>query len=164
MTDDAPHAMSGPRTVLGLVVSLAICYGAAAVGAQFMPGEWYEGLSKPTWTPPGWLFAPVWTALYGMMAVAAWLVWKRRGEAGVRWALLLFAVQLSLNGMWSWLFFGLESPGIAMVDIVALWVAILGTIIAFRRLSRVAATLLVPYLAWVSFAAALNFAIWRLNP
>lgn len=154
--------MSRPRSVIGLVVALAICYGAAAVGAQFMPGEWYERLAKPTWTPPSWLFAPVWTALYGMMAVAAWLVWRRHAE-DARWALLLFAVQLSLNSMWSWLFFGLENPGVALVDIVALWIAILGTILAFWRLNRVAAMLLAPYLLWVSFAAALNFAIWRLN-
>ncbi|MSR21830.1 MAG: tryptophan-rich sensory protein [Gemmatimonadetes bacterium] len=155
--------MTRPRAVFGLVVSLAICYGAAAVGAQFMPGEWYEELAKPTWTPSSWLFAPVWTALYGMMAVAAWLVWRRHGAKGARWPLLLFAVQLSLNSMWSWLFFGLESPGVAMVDIVALWIAILGTTFAFWRLSRRAATLMVPYVIWVSFAAALNFAIWRLN-
>jgi benzodiazapine receptor len=155
--------MTGPRNVFGLVVALGICYGAAAVGAQFMPGEWYERLAKPTWTPPSWLFAPVWTALYGMMAVSVWLVWRRLGAAGARWPLLLFAVQLSLNSMWSWLFFGLQSPGIAMVDIVALWIAILGTILAFWRLSRLAATLLVPYLVWVSFAAALNLEIWTLN-
>ena len=155
--------MTRARTLFGLVVSLAICYGAAAVGAQFTPGEWYERLAKPTWTPPSWLFAPMWTALYGMMAVSAWLIWRRHGSAGARWSLFLFAVQLSLNSIWSWLFFGLQRPSMAMVDIVVLWIAILGTILAFWRLSRLAATLLVPYLVWVSFAAALNFAIWRLN-
>ena len=155
--------MTRPRALFGLFVSLVICYGAAAIGAQFMPGEWYEGLAKPAWTPPSWLFGPVWTVLYGMMAVAAWLVWRRHGATGARGALLLFAVQLVLNGMWSWLFFGLQSPGVAMLDILALWIAILGTIVAFWRLSRLAATLLIPYLVWVSFAAALNFAIWRLN-
>jgi len=156
--------MTGPRSALGLVALLAICYGVAAVGAQFMPGAWYEQLAKPSWTPPSWIFGPVWTVLYGMMAVAAWLVWKRHGVAGARWVLLLFAVQLALNGLWSWLFFGQENPGAAMVDIGALWLAILATILAFWRLSRLAAALLVPYLMWVSFAAALNFAIWRLNP
>lgn len=155
--------MGRMTSTLGLMALLAICYGVAAVGAQFMPGAWYEQLAKPSWTPPGWIFGPVWTVLYGMMAVAAWLVWKRHGAAGARWPLLLFAVQLFLNGMWSWLFFGLEHPGAALVDIVALWMAILATTLGFWRLSRLAAALLVPYLAWVSFATALNLAIWRLN-
>jgi translocator protein len=152
-----------PRVGLGLVAWLALCYGAAAVGAQFMPGAWYQELAKPSWTPPGWLFAPVWTILYGMMAVAAWLVWRPRGFAGAPTALSLFLVQLVLNTTWSWLFFGLQRPGLAMIDIAALWIAIASTAAAFWGPSRVAALLLIPYLAWVSFAAALNFSIWRLN-
>ena len=151
---------TAPRAWLGLVVWLAVCFGAAAIGSQFMPGPWYEALAKPSWNPPNWIFGPVWTVLYGMMAVAAWLVWRRHGFAG---ALALFVLQLGLNVVWSWLFFGLESPGLAVVDIAALWLAILATILAFRKLSPPAAALLVPYLMWVSFAAALNFTIWRLN-
>lgn len=143
-----------------------IVFGAAALGA-FATGagvlDWYPTLDKPSWTPPGWLFGPVWTLLYGMMAVAAWLVW-RGGETGpIRAPLALFAVQLVLNAAWSILFFGLRSPGAALVDIAALALAISATLAAFRRRSGVAAALLVPYLVWVLFAAALNFEIWRRN-
>lgn len=158
--------MRARKAVAALVGWLVLCYGAAAVGAQFLPGPWYAQLAKPAWTPPAWLFAPVWTVLYGMMAVAAWLIWREWrergfGEAGP--ALLLFVVQLGLNSAWSGLFFGLRRPGLALVDIVALWVAIGITVIAFWRVRRAAALLLVPYLLWVTFAAALNFAIWRMN-
>lgn len=163
MPTPASNVLKAPHPALGLVVWLALCFGAAGVGAQFMPGAWYQELAKPAWTPPSWLFGPVWTVLYAMMAVAAWLVWRERGLAGAPWALSLFVVQLALNTLWSWLFFGMQRPGLAMVDIVALWIAILCTATAFGGTSRVAAVLLVPYLLWVSFAAALNFSIWRLN-
>lgn len=149
------------RDWLGLLVALAACYGAAAIGTQFTPGEWYAGLVKPSWNPPSWLFAPVWTVLYGMMAVASWLVWRTR--AAVRTALTLFALQLVLNATWSWLFFGLERPDLAFADIVLLWLALLATTAAFFRIRAAAGILMLPYLFWVSFAAALNFAIWRLN-
>lgn len=128
-----------------------------------MPGEWYATLRKPSWNPPAWVFGPVWTALYTMMAVAAWLVWRRGGWAAQRRPLALFLVQLALNAGWTPLFFGLKSPGLALAEIGLLWLAIVGTLIAFARVSRAAAWLLAPYLAWVSFAAALNFALWRLN-
>lgn len=133
-----------------------------AFGSQFPPGEWYAALAKPGWTPPSGVFGPVWTLLYVLMGVAAWLVWDRHRNAA-RVALTLFVLQLIVNAAWSWLFFGLRSPALAFAGIVLLWALILATVIAFRRLRPPAAALLLPYLAWVTFAAALNFAIWRLN-
>lgn len=143
---------------------LLLCFAAAAWGAMFGPGAWYASLNKPSWNPPGWLFGPVWTALYAMMAVAAWLVWRCGGFARQGRALMWFLVQLALNAAWTPLFFGLQRPGLAFAEIVLLWLAIAATIYAFRAVSRVATCLLVPYLAWVTFAAALNFTLWRLNP
>jgi tryptophan-rich sensory protein len=149
---------------LALVVLIAICFSVAGLGSiattPSIP-NWYAGLAKPSWTPPGWLFGPVWSVLYLSMAVAAWLVW-RQGNALV--PMILFVVQLAFNAAWSWLFFGMHNPGAALIDIVLLWAAIAATTIAaFWRRSLVAGLLFVPYLAWVSFAAVLNFAIWRLN-
>ena len=153
--------------VIALVLFFVACFGAAAIGAQFEPGAWYAGLEKPPWNPPSWLFGPVWTVLYALMAVAGWLVWKAEdaGAAGARRAgLVAFAVQLVLNAAWSWLFFGLHRPGAAFAEIMALWLAIAATLLLFRRVRPLAAALLLPYLAWVTFAAALNFTLWRLNP
>jgi tryptophan-rich sensory protein len=150
------------RSFLVLVLFLLICFGVAAFGGQFTPGEWYAALEKPAWNPPSWVFAPVWTVLYALMAVAGWWVW-RSGEPGRGAAFGAFALQLVLNGAWSWLFFGLHLPGAAFAEIVALWLAILATVVLFWRLRPLAGTLLVPYLAWVTFAAALNLALWRLN-
>jgi translocator protein len=148
---------------LALIVLIVVCFAVAGLGgmatAPSIP-NWYAGLAKPSWTPPSWLFGPVWSVLYLSMAVAAWLVW-RKGNALV--PMILFTVQLAFNLAWSWLFFGLHSPGAAFVDIVLLWVAIAATLLAFWRQSPVAGMLFVPYLGWVSFAAVLNFAIWRLN-
>jgi len=157
-------APSKLRSASALAGWLALCFLAAGLGGVFMPDEWYAVLRKPSWNPPGWIFAPVWTALYTMMAVAAWLVWKRGGFAAQRRPLALFLVQLALNAVWTPLFFGLHWPAVAFVEIVLLWLAIAATLVAFRRVSRVAAWLLAPYWAWVSFAAALNFTLWRLNP
>jgi len=142
---------------------MTLSFGAAFIGMLFAPGEWYEALNKPTWTPPNGVFGPVWTALYAMMAVAAWLVWRQGGFVHQRRALTWFVTQLALNAAWTPLFFGLQRPGIAFVEIVFLWGAIVMTTVAFHRVSRVAAWLLAPYLAWVSFAAVLNFFLWRLN-
>ena len=114
--------------------------------------------------PPGWLFGPVWTTLYAMIGVSAWLVWRDHGTAAIRWALVLWVVQLVLNAAWSPVFFGAHRLGLAVAIIVAMWLAIVATIVAFWPLHRVAALSLVPYLAWVSFATALNVVIWRLNP
>jgi len=118
-------------------------------------------IAKPDWTPPDWIFAPVWTALFIMMAVAAWLVW--RAEDRVKPAMVLFFSQLALNLAWSFLFFGARSPGMALMDIAFLWLTVLATMLAFFDRSKLAGWLFVPYLAWVSFAALLNFTIWRMN-
>ena len=150
---------------LALGLFYLACFLAAGLGSLFTMislGTWYTALVKPSWNPPSWIFGPVWTVLYGMMAVAGWLVW-RRGGPRARTALQLFAVQLVLNVGWSAVFFGLQMPGLAFAEILALWVAIAATLRTSWRVSRPAGILLVPYLLWVSFAAVLNFAIWRLN-
>ncbi len=156
--------MTAWKTIPALFGWLILCFAAAAGGAFFSPGEWYAELNKPSWNPPGWIFGPVWTALYIMMAVAAWLVWKRGGFATQRWPLGWFLAQLLLNALWTPLFFGLQQPGVAFAEILLLWLAILATLLAFRPVSRAAFWLLVPYLAWVSFATVLNGTLWRLNP
>jgi translocator protein len=150
---------------LALGLFYLACFLAAGLGSLFTMvslGSWYAGLAKPPWNPPAWVFGPVWTVLYAMMAVAGWLVWRKGGPAGRR-ALRWFAVQLVLNVGWSAVFFGLQMPGLAFVEIVLLCVAIAATLKTFWRVSRPAGILLVPYLLWVSFAVVLNFAIWRLN-
>ena len=124
---------------------------------------WYKTIEKPTWNPPDSVFGPVWTTLFVMMAVAAWLVWKPAGFTAATVPLTLFAVQLVLNVAWSWIFFGMHQPGWAFVEIVILWLAIMATTVAFFRKSTIAGSLMVPYLAWVSFASVLNFTIWQLN-
>jgi tryptophan-rich sensory protein len=149
--------------ILGLLGWLAACFAAAAIGGYFSPGEWYAGLRKPAWNPPNWLFGPVWSALYTMMGVAAWLIWRRGGFAANGPALRCFLAQLALNALWSSLFFGLRRPGLALIEILLLWLAIAATLALFWRAQRAAGLLLVPYLAWVSFASVLNFTLWRLN-
>lgn len=144
-------------TLLPFILAVAL---VAAVGGTFKPGAWYLALAKPTWTPPGWLFAPVWSVLYVMIAVAGWLVWRK---AGFGLVLGIWALQLVLNMAWSWIMFGQHQIGWALVDIIGLWLAIAAFTLLAWPLSPTAAALFVPYLAWVSFATALNFAIWRLN-
>ncbi len=151
------------KLLAGLAGWLAVTFAAAWAGARFMPGEWYAALAKPWWNPPNWIFGPVWTVLYVLMAVAAWLVWRQAGFAGAGAALGLFLVQLALNALWSYLFFGLHRIDWALADILALWAAILAVLVLFWRVQAAAGTLLLPYLAWVSFATVLNFALWRLN-
>jgi tryptophan-rich sensory protein len=151
------------RSALSLLGFVVLVSAVAAVGARYMPGDWYAALRKPSWTPPNWLFGPVWTVLYLAMAVAAWLVWREGGLRVQTVPLSLFAGQLILNAAWSWLFFGLHRPGAALVDIVALFALILATALAFRPVSPAAAALLLPYLGWVGFATALNAALWWLN-
>lgn len=150
---------------MALVVSVSICLAVGAVSGWVTGGSvrtWYPTLNKPTWNPPDAVFAPVWTTLYAMMGVAVWLVWRQR-VAERRAVLIAFALQLALNAAWSILFFGMQRPGWALVEIVALWLSIAATIVLFARVSRLAAWLLVPYQAWVTFATALNAAIWWLN-
>ena len=151
------------QSTLGAVGWLVLCFATAGIGAMFPPGQWYEGLMKPAWNPPNWIFGPVWTVLYAMMAIAAWLVWKRHGFSAAAFPLAIFIVQLVLNAGWSWLFFGLHRPDVAFFEIIILWIAILATMVLFWRLDRLAGVLLAPYLAWVSFAAVLNFTLWQLN-
>lgn len=151
---------SGNRGYLSLAAFVAVTAIAAGFGGMFLPGPWYAAIAKPSWTPPNWLFGPVWTILYIMIAVAGWLVWRARGWGP---ALKLWAIALVLNAAWSYLFFGREWPAGALVDIVALLLAILGFIVSARMDSRTASWLFVPYLLWVGFATALNGAIWQLN-
>jgi tryptophan-rich sensory protein len=151
---------------ISLVVFVAACLligvaGGIATGSSVT--TWYVGLSKPSWNPPDWVFGPVWTVLYVMMGVSVWLVWRRRHEAETRVGMVLFGLQLILNAAWSAIFFGMQQPGWAAAEVVALWLSIMATIVAFARISKPAAWLLVPYLAWVSFASVLNFTIWRMN-
>ena len=151
---------------LGLVVFLVVCFGAAGIGGAVTTpkiGSWYATLVKPSWNPPNWIFGPVWSALYLGMAVAAWLVWRQGGLGGAAMPLALFGVQLVLNVLWSCLFFGIQNPGLAFIEVLLLWTAIAATMVAFWFRSTVAGLLFVPYLAWVSFASVLNFVIWRLN-
>lgn len=151
---------------IGLAVFIVVCLGTGGLGAIATTPEidgWYRTLTKPAWNPPDSVFGPVWTTLFVLMAIAAWLVWKPEGFKTAAVPLTLFAVQLVLNVSWSWIFFGMHQPGWAFVDVVILWLAIVVTMVAFFRRSQLAGWLLVPYLGWVSFAAVLNFTIWRLN-
>jgi tryptophan-rich sensory protein len=148
---------------LALLGFILVTFCAPALSAFIgMPGEWYAVLNKPSWNPPAWLFGPAWTLLYTLMAVAAWLVWKRAGVSSR--PLALYFVQLALNAAWTPIFFGSHQLGWALVEIVGLWIAILLTLLSFRRVNSTAGWLLVPYLAWVTFAATLNCTLWRLNP
>jgi tryptophan-rich sensory protein len=154
----------------GLVLAgfIALCLTVGALGGWITApavAEWYPTLNKPAWNPPDWLFAPVWTTLYVLMAVAAWLVWQRGQQgAAITGAMVLFFSQLMLNLAWSFLFFGARQPGTAFMEILMLWAALLATIVAFWRISRPAGLLLLPYIAWVSFAALLNYTVWQMNP
>jgi translocator protein len=146
--------------LIGFIGATAV---AATTGAIFRPGEWYERLAKPDWRPPNWLFAPVWSLLYLMIAFSGWLVWRDAGLAGAGLPLLVYFLQLLLNAAWTPMFFGLHRIDLGFLTIFALWLSILATIWLFYPVSVVAAMLLVPYFAWVSFAALLNLSIWRLN-
>jgi tryptophan-rich sensory protein len=152
---------SSPRQALALVGFIVVTFCAPLVGIFAMPDQWYAALNKPAWNPPPWIFGPVWSLLYLMMAVAAWLVWRREGWQK---ALMLYFIQLTLNAAWTPIFFGAHEMGWALVEIIALWLAILLTLRSFLPISKPAAWLLAPYLAWVTFAAFLNFTLWRMNP
>lgn len=159
-------ARSARAAALGLAGWFALCFTMAAIGARasIEAGSFYGALVRPSWAPPAWLFGPAWTLLYTLMAIAAWLVWRRAGFGAGRRALTLFVLQLVPNTAWSWLFFAMHSGLWSFIDISLLWLLIVATAVAFRRLDPRAALLLMPYLAWVSFALALNAAVWRLNP
>lgn len=161
-----PRCGNFMRSFLALIGWLGVTFLAPLCGTLAVAdaGAYYASLTRPEWSPPGWIFGPVWTALYSLMAVAAWLVWRRGGWREQRFALSLYLFQLVLNAFWTPLFFGLRRPDFALAEIIFLWCAIAATLIAFSKKQRLAASLLAPYLAWVSFATALNFQLWRLNP
>lgn len=150
------------NSIISLVVSFIICFAAAGIGTRFLPDDWFKNLNKPSWNPPNWLFAPVWTILYALMAIAAWQVWEQAGVNAVP-LLALFLVQLAMNAAWTWIFFGLHHPDRAFAEIVVLWILIAATLIGFWQVNPLAGLLLLPYLAWVTFASFLNLTIWRLN-
>lgn len=151
----------------GLIFWIGICYLVAWISAQVSPGiapaDWYNTLNKPSWNPPSWLFGPVWTTLYTLMGIAAWLVWKRFGFQQAKFALTAFIIQLLLNGLWSQLFFGMNSTGWAFLEIFFLLAAILLTTVLFSKKVKTAAWLMVPYILWVAFATVLNGTIWWIN-
>lgn len=172
MSNVRPHLNSQayratlPRQALALVAALSITFLAATAGgiASVNATSFYAQLVKPSWAPPGWVFGPVWLVLYTLMAFAVWLAWRAVGFTQAKVAVLLFLVQLIANALWSWLFFAWRFGALALVDVIALWALLAATLAAFWRIQRLAAILLVPYLAWVTFAAALTRAVWHLNP
>ncbi|MBO9664052.1 TspO/MBR family protein [Dokdonella sp.] len=154
------------QQLFGLIAWLAVCFAASAIGAvaSIQAASFYAQLVRPEWAPPATWFGPVWTVLYTLMGIAAWLVWRVGGFRAARTALTVFLVQLALNALWSWLFFRWKLGAPAFVDIVLLWLLIVATIVGFWRVRKVAGALLVPYLLWVGFATALSYSVWRLNP
>ncbi len=161
-----PRSTYSPlRQVLGLAACLLLTFAAAAIGglASVQAGSFYGQLTRPQWAPPPWLFGPVWSVLYLLMGVAAWIVWRTDNSPRVRAALAVFMAQLALNALWTWLFFVWRQGALAFAEIVLLWAAIALTIYFFSKVSKFAAALLAPYLAWVTFASALSLSLWRLN-
>ena len=158
--------LSKQKQILGLFGWFLVSFAASAVGAvaSIQARSFYGQLAQPAWAPPPWLFGPVWTILYALMAIAAWMVWRSGGFRANRTALSLFLAQLALNALWSWLFFAWHRGALAFVDIVLLWLIIVATLVAFWRVRPLAGALLIPYLFWVSFASALNYSVWQLNP
>lgn len=157
--------MASRATILALAGWLIATLLTGAIGAiaSIDAAEFYATLLRPAWAPPASVFGPVWTTLYVLMGIAAWRVWQHRTSTGST-ALKLFVVQLFANALWSWLFFAWHQGALAFADVIILWGLIVATLVSFWRISVLAGALLLPYLLWVSFAAALNFAVWRLNP
>lgn len=149
--------------IAGLIPFAAACLCAAMSGAFFRPGAWYEQLAKPAWGPPNWLFAPAWTFFYICIAIAGWLVWRSIDLPLARLALAAWVLQIVLNACWPGIFFGLHKMGWAFAELVVLWVSIAATVSLFAQVSGTATLLLLPYLAWVTFASALNLSLWQLN-
>ena len=147
---------------LSLIAWIALCLIAGFIGSLFSPGEWYQSLEKSSLTPPNIVFPIVWNILFILMGVAAWRIWERHSQ-GINFALLLFIIQLGLNMLWSYLFFGLQRPDLALIEIIVLWAAIFATTIAFFKIDKIAGILLLPYIGWVSFAIYLNYSIYHLN-
>lgn len=162
----ATASFSSTRQAWGFLAWFALVFATGAIGALASADAraFYAELTLPAWAPPGWIFGPVWSLLYLLMAIAAWLVWRTHGWHGARTALVLFVAQLAFNALWSWLFFAWHRGAAAFADVTILWGLIAATVVAFWRLHLAAAVLLMPYLAWVTYAAALNHAVWQANP
>jgi tryptophan-rich sensory protein len=160
------QAVTPQRRILGLAGWLLVSFAAAALGAvaSIHAKTFYAQQTQPSWAPPATVFGPVWTLLYALMGIAAWLVWGRGGFRAQRLPLTVFLVQLALNALWSWLFFVWHRGAPAFIDIIALWLLIVVTLVTFWRVRPVAGALLIPYLMWVSFASALSYVVWHLNP
>lgn len=160
------YTLPTSKQALGLAAWLGVTFIAAAFGAKASidAQTFYQQLTLPSWAPPGWLFGPVWTVLYGLMGVAAWLVWRDYGFAGAKTALTLYLTQLVFNALWSWTFFAWAQGALSFGVLVVLWLLIAATLYQFWRLKPLAGYLLLPYIAWVSFAGVLNFTVWQLNP
>ena len=161
--------MASPSTqkqILGFIGWVVLCFAASAAGAiaSIQTREFYDKLIQPEWAPPGWVFGPVWSILFALMAISAWLVWRDGGFAKHKGALTLFIIQLIPNVLWSWLFFAWSKGALAFADIVLLWILIATTISCFWRINRLAGAMLIPYLLWVSFATVLCYTTWQLNP
>jgi translocator protein len=159
--------MSTTRQIIGWALWTGASLAAGFIGnllSGVMESQFYQQLELPTWAPPSSVFGPVWITLYVMMGTAAWLVWRERGFDGARLPLVLFLVHLLFNAAWTGIFFGLEAPGLALAEIVVLWFMIIALVVLFWRVRALAGALLIPYLLWVTFATALTYSIWRLNP
>jgi benzodiazapine receptor len=154
------------QQLVGLAGWLLASFSAGAIGAvaSVEARTFYGQLIRPDWAPPGWIFAPVWTTLYALMGIAAWLIWRRNGFKASQKPLTLFSVQLAVNALWSWLFFAWRQGGLAFAEVVVLWVLVLFTCLSFWRSHVPAGVLMLPYLAWVTFASLLTYATWQLNP
>ena len=159
-----PSPNQAGRQALALVGWLVFCFAASGTAVFVSTGDWYAGLLKPPWNPPAWIFGPAWSLLYVMMAVATWLVWREGGWKRQRPALTFFLIQWLLNALWTPLFFGMHRSGLAFAEIIFLCLVLSATLRLFWQASKLAGALLVPYLAWITFAATLNYAIWRMNP
>lgn len=155
--------MTKSKKIGGLIGWIIVCSLAGILGAQFEPGSWYELLQKPSWTPPNWIFPIVWPILYILMGISAWLLWKMKEVTISDTEFTWFFVQLLLNAIWPWIFFGRQLISTALAEILLLWISIVFTILLFWNRNRIAGLLLIPYLLWTSYASALNFAIWQLN-
>lgn len=166
MTASAVPALSIRRQALGLAGWVLLCFTASAIGAiaSVQAQSFYGQLVQPDWAPPAAVFGPVWTTLYALMAISAWLVWRSGGFATHPQALRLFVVQLGINALWSWLFFAWQQGALALIEVLCLWLCLLATLVMFWRIRPLAGLLLLPYLVWVSFAALLNYSLWQLNP
>jgi len=154
------------KSILPLLISILIVFSFGFIGSFFTTSSitnWYAFINKPLFSPPNWIFGPVWTLLYILMGVSAFLIWQKRDNLKTKPALIFYGIQLILNALWSIIFFGMHNPGLALLEIVILWLFILITLIKFYKINKTAGLLFIPYLAWVSFASILNYAIWMLN-